>query len=150
MTLAWSETPSEPITGKLMLPLTNNKVSNEDALQRLVDACSPATFGRGDEDVLDPSYRQAGKLDDDKFLSNFYPANFGILQNIEQILMPSVSTDMENQLQFRRITAELYKLNVGLGLSSSSTSKYLLMDNRFTPARLVTSAHTSTPPGLRV
>lgn len=95
-----------------MLPLSNDtEVSNHDALQHLMNACAPATFGRGDDDVLDPSYRQAGKLGQDNFLSNFHPADFGILQSIEQILMPSVNTDIENELQFRRITAELYKLN---------------------------------------
>lgn len=97
---------------KLVLPLTDTQESNASLLQRLVDDCSPATFGRGDQDVLDPSYRMAGKLDTDKFASNFHPADFGILENVEQILLPSIRTDLENYLQFRKITAHLYKLNV--------------------------------------
>ncbi|KAJ9193161.1 hypothetical protein DTO164E3_5523 [Paecilomyces variotii] len=102
---------------KLVLPLTDTQESNASLLQRLVDDCSPATFGRGDQDVLDPSYRMAGKLDTDKFASNFHPADFGILENVEQILLPSIRTDLENYLQFRKITAHLYKLNVYSGPS---------------------------------
>ncbi|KAJ9302233.1 hypothetical protein DTO271G3_1099 [Paecilomyces variotii] len=102
---------------KLVLPLTDTQESNYSLLQRLVDDCSPATFGRGDQDVLDPSYRMAGKLDTDKFASNFHPADFGILENVEQILLPSIRTDLENYLQFRKITAHLYKLNVYSGPS---------------------------------
>lgn len=112
VTIGWSDEPTIAFSGKLMLPLNDTPVSNADALQQLVQACSPATFGRGGEDVLDTSYRKAGKLDEDKFLSSFHPADFGILNHVEQILLPSVSTDMENKLQFRRIAAELYKLNV--------------------------------------
>ncbi|KAL1861939.1 hypothetical protein Plec18170_000763 [Paecilomyces lecythidis] len=114
--LFW-KTSQDTQAQKLMLPLADTQESNSALLQRLVDECSPATFGRGDQDVLDPSYRMAGKLDTDKFASSFHPADFGILANIEQILLPSISTNLENKLQFRKITADLYKLNVYSGPS---------------------------------
>lgn len=40
---------------------------SDERLQSLTDACSKATFGQGDKDVLDESYRRAGKLDFGKF-----------------------------------------------------------------------------------
>lgn len=110
--LTWSSEINNQSAQKLTLPLSDTPVSNAAVLDQLVQTCIPASFGRGDQDVLDPSYRQAGKLDGDMFLSSFDPAGFGILQNIEQILLPSLSTEMQNELQFRRIRAELYKLNV--------------------------------------
>ncbi|RJE22355.1 hypothetical protein PHISCL_05297 [Aspergillus sclerotialis] len=59
-----------------------------------------------------PEYRKAGKLDPSQFATSFHPAHFGIIENIEQILRPSISTDIENCLQFRKLSSELYKLNV--------------------------------------
>lgn len=99
---------------RLFLPLSNDASSDlgPDTLHQLVADCDPATFGRGDEDVLDPEYRKAGKLDPRQFATSFHPADFGIIENIEQILLPSISTDIENRLQFRKLSAELYKLNV--------------------------------------
>lgn len=98
---------------KLVLPLNNSAPeSSHDVLRQLVADCEPATFGRGDQDVLDPEYRKAGKIDPHQFVTSFHPARFGIIENIEQILLPSVSTEIEDRLQFRRITPELYKLNV--------------------------------------
>ncbi|KAL1981845.1 hypothetical protein VTN96DRAFT_2090 [Rasamsonia emersonii] len=58
--------------------------------------------------------RQAGS---GQFASSFNPADFGILENIEQILLPNVSTDLVNSLQFRMVTADLYKLNAYSGPS---------------------------------
>jgi len=83
-------------------------------LQQLVTDCIPATFGRGAQDILDTSYRNAGKIDASNFVTSFHPANFGIINNIEQILLPSISSDKE--LHIRRLTAELYKLNVRLSM----------------------------------
>ena len=34
-----------------------------DELEKLTQACEPATFGLNQEDVLDETYRKAGKLD---------------------------------------------------------------------------------------
>lgn len=47
----------------------------------------------------------------------FHPADYGILTAIEQALLPGVNSDLDTELQFRRIRAELYKLNVYSGPS---------------------------------
>ncbi|KAI1954612.1 hypothetical protein LOZ59_004814 [Ophidiomyces ophidiicola] len=101
---------------KTMLPEDNSR-SDYTSFQMLVDTCTPATFGLGQQDVLDPSYRHAGKLDVDRFCSTFHPADFGILESIEQTLLPNISSTLQNQLEFRRVKAELYKLNVYSGPS---------------------------------
>lgn len=98
---------------RLVLPLS--KASSDlgpDVLRQLVADCEPATFGRVEKDILDPEYRKAGKLDPSQFATSFHPADFGIIENVEQILLPSISTKTENRLQFRKLSAELYKLNV--------------------------------------
>lgn len=98
---------------RLTLPVpSETSVSSIHGLQSLLDACQPASFGRGGQDILDPEYRRAGKLDTDRFLTSFHPADFGIIELIEQILLPGISSETENRLQFRKLKAELYKLNV--------------------------------------
>jgi hypothetical protein len=101
---------------KLILPIgTSVPEVSAEILKRLVADCDPAGFGRGDKDVVDPEYRKAGKLDTDQFATSFHPADFGILDTVGQVLLPSISSETDNQLQFRRIKAELYKMNVCLG-----------------------------------
>ncbi|KAL3490029.1 hypothetical protein BJX62DRAFT_238483 [Aspergillus germanicus] len=51
------------------------------------------------------------------FATSFHPADFGILDHVAQILLPSISSELDNQLGCRRIKAELYKLNVYSGPS---------------------------------
>lgn len=97
---------------KIVLPQEHAIVAGSSTLEQLVGDCAPATFGLGNKDVLDSTYRNAGKLDANCFCTSFHPADFGILDIIEQILLPSVSSRQENELQLRRVRAELYKLNV--------------------------------------
>lgn len=99
---------------KLILPVNDDAVhdSSIERLRQLVVDCDVASFGKGQQDVVDPEYRKAGKLDPHNFASSFHPADFGILENVEQILLPSISTDTQNRLPFRKLSAELYKLNV--------------------------------------
>lgn len=99
---------------KLVLPLndTINHSPDQEKLRQLVADCDIATFGRGQQDVIDPEYRKAGKLNSDQFLSSFDPSAFGIIENVEQVLLPRFNTDEENSLPFRKLKAELYKLNV--------------------------------------
>ncbi|KAJ0422048.1 hypothetical protein BJY00DRAFT_311449 [Aspergillus carlsbadensis] len=88
---------------KLVIPLQPSiPDASAETLKLLVADCGPASFGRGDQDVIDPEYRRAGKLDSDQFATSFHPADFGILDTIGQ---------------FRRIKAELYKMNVYSGPS---------------------------------
>ncbi|KAL2815226.1 hypothetical protein BDW59DRAFT_16821 [Aspergillus cavernicola] len=108
----------ESTAHKLVLPIdTYAPKSSTGTLQHLVTDCDPASFGRGDQDVIDPEYRKAGKIDANHFATSFHPADFGILENIGQVLLPSISSETDNQLQFRKIKAELYKLNVYSGPS---------------------------------
>src|SRR4051812_13609577 len=60
-------------TGVLYFPFT------DDDLKGLLGVCEPATFGKGDKDVLDTTYRKALKLDSNSFATNFEPAKFGII-----------------------------------------------------------------------
>ncbi|OQD67640.1 hypothetical protein PENPOL_c003G00358 [Penicillium polonicum] len=103
----------------LTLPLDSNADSKSasDNLHQLVVGCDPASFGRGQEDVMDPRYRKARKLEPRHFFTSFHPSDFGILQNVEQILLPNFNTLFQNCLPFRKLSAELYKLNVYSGPS---------------------------------
>lgn len=94
---------------KMTLP---PKDGDPSTLEELAKDCAPATFGLGQKDVLDPTYRRAGKLDPDSFSTTFHPADFGILDSVEQILLPNISSPRDNTLNYRRVRAELYKLNV--------------------------------------
>lgn len=85
---------------------------DEESSQRfeeLVKRMEPATFGRGAKDVLDPSYRKAVKLDTDDFVSSFSPYDYGIIDEVAQLLLPSMHI---SDLHLRGVRAELYKLNV--------------------------------------
>lgn len=97
---------------KLVLPI---KDSSDDSLRQLVADCEPAGFGRGQEDVMDPEYRKAGKLEPSQFVTSFHFMDFGLLEIIEKILAPPL--DSEEKFTSRRIEAELYKLNVYSGPS---------------------------------
>jgi hypothetical protein len=88
-------------------------LDDDTGIQNLVRDCSAATFGRGQEEVLDKSYRDAVKLDPESFCSSFHPADFGIIDTIEQMLLPHINDPRNEELQLRRVRAELYKLNVG-------------------------------------
>lgn len=109
------DTANDAEARKLVLPLGSNstEAASPERLQQLVTDCEPASFGRGQQDVMDPQYRKAGKLDPSRFTSDFCPDELGIVRLAEQYLLPNFSTEDENNLPFRRLKAELYKLNVG-------------------------------------
>lgn len=86
--------------------------ASEENLQRLTDACEPATFGVNQQDVLDESYRKAGKLNADDFSTNFNLEKSGILDIVRsELLMGHDET--------KQIEVERYKLNV-YGMVNSS------------------------------
>lgn len=110
ITIYWSSGGGQ--LQKTSLPYKKEDDMSPNSLEQLVNSCAPATFGRGDEDVLDTSYRNAGALDPDSFCTTFHPADFGIINSIEQLLLPSIDSQAENEFECRRVKAELYKLNV--------------------------------------
>ncbi|RAL14764.1 2OG-Fe(II) oxygenase [Aspergillus homomorphus CBS 101889] len=113
----WS-TQKDSTARRLFLPLEEATPQSSSAtLRDLVADCQPASFGRGGEDILDPSYRLAGKMEPSNFVSSFHPADFGITQLIEQVLMPGISDKCDHALHFRKLHAELYKLNIYSGPS---------------------------------
>ncbi|THU88049.1 hypothetical protein K435DRAFT_762164 [Dendrothele bispora CBS 962.96] len=79
--------------------------ASEQELIHLTDTCSQATFGRGQENVLDETYRKAKKLDLNDFATTFDVLDTGIMSAVYTHLLDGSS---ENQF----IRAELYKLNV--------------------------------------
>lgn len=127
ITIRFDSRPPSPHTPnpsihKATFPLPSpHKGSNKsNGLQDLLHACTPATFGHAGRDVLDETYRKAGKLDAQHFSTNFHPADFGILDAIKQTLLPGLNKaglgtgtgaggDREDHWGVR---AELYKLNV--------------------------------------
>ena len=81
-----------------------SKASSEQ-LDELEKACQPATFGRNDQDVLDESYRKAGKMNRDEFVIGLDPTESGLLNAVNGGLLRGTGT-------VSAIRAELYKLNV--------------------------------------
>jgi hypothetical protein len=83
----------------------NPPMSQTSAVDELVTACEAATFGFQGKDVLDLKHRKALKLEPSKFSCNFHPADYGILDSINQLMLPLHPGG-------RNIRAELYKLNI--------------------------------------
>lgn len=88
------------------LTLPSNALSPE--LHQLLAACAPAPIGRGEENVLDETYREAGKLETTEFSSTFCPYTTGTMDVVQQVLMPH-SLHQRGEAGLR---AELHKLNV--------------------------------------
>ena len=88
--------------------------SNED-LQRLYNAAQPASFGRGAEAVLDPTYRSARTLTTENFAINFRP-DFSLLNQIKQLMV--VATKKANKAEGihsdvdYNVRADLYRVNI--------------------------------------
>ena len=70
-----------------------------------MQACAPASFGRGGHDILDEDYRKAGKLDTQYFAPKFDPERYDLLDIVQDNLLDSADAS-------QHIRAELYKLNV--------------------------------------
>ncbi|KAJ3545892.1 hypothetical protein NMY22_g2269 [Coprinellus aureogranulatus] len=81
------------------------RTANDEDIQRLVQECEQATFGRNNQDVLDESYRKAWKMDTSQFATQFDLAKSGILDVVhDQLLHYEENT--------KNLVAHLYKLNV--------------------------------------
>ncbi|KAF7798310.1 hypothetical protein EIP86_009531 [Pleurotus ostreatoroseus] len=75
------------------------------SLEHLAKTCDAATFGRNDQDVLDVSYRKAGKLDRPNFAVGLDVETSGLMDIVRGQLL-------EGREAQQSIHAELYKLNV--------------------------------------
>ncbi|KAL9601098.1 MAG: hypothetical protein Q9179_002986 [Wetmoreana sp. 5 TL-2023] len=109
--LRWDHQDGKTIS-KLTLPLKSYESDAEDqvAFNRLLDSCTPASFGKDGKDVLDELYRKAAKLDSDRFLTSFNPYELGIIGAVVQTLLPAGAEHLnEHDLG---VVAELYKLNI--------------------------------------
>lgn len=69
--------------------------TDPSALQSLLTACAPATFGRNGKDVYDPSYRLAGALNASDFSTSLCPYDLGIMDLVTQLLVPSIVPDLQ-------------------------------------------------------
>lgn len=90
----------------LRLPLTAD--ATQESLGLLLNACQPATFGFGNQEVLDEEYRKAGKMDPNDFCTDFNPYEHGIVDTINQALAQGSHSAGKGL----GVKAELYKLNV--------------------------------------
>jgi hypothetical protein len=78
-------------------------------LEALTAACQAATFGLGGEDVLDETYRKAGKLDNEQFATKLQNEVYSILSSA----LPTLYDDGDDDNgKMSCVVAELYKLNV--------------------------------------
>ena len=79
----------------ITLPLQDGQ--GAQAFNDLLDACVPATFGRGGEDVYDETYRRASALGAQDFMTDFCPYEAGIIDIVTQILLPPITSDLKPQ-----------------------------------------------------
>lgn len=105
-------------------------------LSYLISHGSPATFGRGGDDVYDEQYRKAVAMNSSDFMTDFCPYKTGIVDVVTQLLLPGVIPQrplgnnartgddsharqklFEERMLKRGVRAELYKLNVYSGPS---------------------------------
>ena len=112
VTIRWDAAESNKSQSKIRFPLPDDDISRE-TFNLLLQRCNPATFGFGGHDILDETYRKAAKLDPSDFSTNFHPHDYGILDSIQQILLPSTIKGGQGVgIGPQGIRAELYKLNV--------------------------------------
>ena len=114
ITLRWDAGNAYNTQSKVAFPLADCDNVSRQTFKDLLHHCDPATFGFGGRDVLDEEYRKAAKLDASDFSTNFHPHDCGILDSIQQILLPSTIRGGQGiGIGPQGVRAELYKLNVG-------------------------------------
>ncbi|KAG6375282.1 hypothetical protein JVT61DRAFT_3504 [Boletus reticuloceps] len=91
-----------------------------DDLEALYHACQPAEFGRNGENVLDDSYRKAGKMDPTSFSTLVDPHSLGIYDQVSKALLTQ---------SFATKDMELYKLNI-YGEKSAHEGGQLVLRHR--------------------
>jgi hypothetical protein len=76
-----------------------------DELEKLTQACDPASFGVNEKEVLDENYRKAGKMDPERFASQLDLVQTDLMKIIRRHLL-------EGTQSRNHIIAKLHKLNV--------------------------------------
>lgn len=76
----------------------------------------------GDNDKNEILSQLPDTLDATYFTSSFHPADYNILDGIGQVILPGVSTHLQNQLGHRKISANLCRLNVSSPQTYSASS----------------------------
>ncbi|KUJ14348.1 uncharacterized protein LY89DRAFT_784308 [Mollisia scopiformis] len=118
--LRWDVSQDQGSARKVEFPLvhSDSQILAQTMFEELLKTCAPATFGRNNEDILDESYRKAGKLDREQFSINFHPHDYGIVDAIAQTLLPQIDgAFLKERVEHRGLLAELYKVNIYSGPS---------------------------------
>ena len=110
-------------------------------LEHLAQACQPATFSVRQRDVLDESYRKAGKMDTVEFSTNFNPSNTSIIQGIDGLLHKNPESP---------IRVELHKLNVYGKQEQFSTSASQQLTAIIVGPGSFYRSHVDTPKGDKI
>lgn len=105
----WTSGAGENHPRMMSFPTTEPRVATTEPLAQLLKDCEPATFGRGNQEVLDEDYRQASKMDVQRFASDYSPYENRVMEKVSQAL---AFRDVGHN-SHRGLWAELYKLNVG-------------------------------------
>ena len=79
--------------------------ASDTQVQALSHACAAATFGVNNRDILDETYRKAGKLDASDFSTRLTEVIPHLVENIRANLLEGYDRSM-------KVVSELYKLNV--------------------------------------
>ena len=116
----------------------NPKTTSDERLAEFSGLCAPATFGLDGQDVLDETYRKAGKLDTSDFLVRLDVRSSGIIDKISSFLLEGYEAQ-------RGIVAELYKLNI-YGELSRPGAPNVKISHREGPGSFFKS-HKDTPRG---
>ncbi|KAL8915126.1 MAG: hypothetical protein Q9172_006955 [Xanthocarpia lactea] len=98
--IRWDEKDGENCSKVTLPPKPDQDCAKDQiALANLVHACTPASFGKDGEDVLDESYRKAAKLDSHQFSTNFSPYDVGIIATVTQTLLPGIAKPLADEKQ---------------------------------------------------
>jgi hypothetical protein len=81
--------------------------ASEPEIKQLSQACQPAAFGQGQQNVHDESYRKAGKLDVSDFATGLSVERSGLVDIIRSELLEGRGEGLISDVE-----VELYKLNV--------------------------------------
>jgi hypothetical protein len=81
----------QPDRGSSRMVFGDEKTSSAEFqahIRNMCSSCQAATFGRQGQDDYDATYREALKLEPSQFTINFHPHDYGIPDDLAQILLP--------------------------------------------------------------